>query len=99
VAKEKFFEKMEKAVEEKSSEMSLEEARAFRASLAKPAVINLTDSQKREEFRKYWAQAKRNYGKAKDIEGIIWAHLRSSGMDVPEKFEAGLAHFGLKKIK
>ena len=79
--------------------MSLEEAKAYRASLAKPQAKVWSESEKREEFRKYWAQAKRQYGKAKDLEEILWLHLKSSDNDVPEKFEAGLSHFGLKKVK
>lgn len=80
-------------------EMSAEEAKTFRASLVKPQPKIWSESEKREEFRKYWAQAKRQYGKAKDLEGILWLHLKSSGNDVPEKFEMGLVHFGLKKVK
>ena len=91
--------KAEQAEAAPAAEMTDAEAKAWRASLAKPQTKVWSDSEKREEFRKYWAQAKRQYGKAKDIEGILWMHLKSSGNDVPEKFEAGLAHFGLKKVK
>jgi hypothetical protein len=80
-------------------DMSMEESRAYRASLAKPKEKVLSDSQKREEFRKFWALNKRQYGKAKDLEPILWEHIKASKMDSPEKFEAGLAHFGLKKVK
>lgn len=85
---------------ENQEEMTADEkARAFRASLAKPAVHILTEKEKREQFRLFWAKCKRKYGKTKSIEEIIWLHLKSSKMDEPEKFEAGLAHFGLKKTK
>lgn len=84
---------------ESNEEMTPEEAKAYRASLYKPAAKIWTEAEKREEFRKFWAQAKRQYGRAKDIEGILWVHLKSTGCDLPEKFEAGLAHFGLKKTK
>ncbi len=79
-------------------EMTDEEARTYRASKVQPESKVWSESEKREEFRKFWAQTKRQYGKAKDLEGILWLHLKSSGNDVPEKFEAGLAHFGLKKV-
>ena len=82
-----------------SQDMTLEEAKAYRASLAKPEVKVWTESEKREEFRLFWAQAKRQYGKAKDIEGILWSHLKSCGMDKPEDFKKGIAHFGLKEIE
>jgi hypothetical protein len=93
MAKEKKMEQIEK------TEMTADEAKTFRASLAKPQIRELTESQRREAFRVFWAKAKRQYGKAKDIEGVIWLHLKSMKMDQPEKFEDGLKHFGLKKIK
>lgn len=79
--------------------MTLKEAKALRASLYVPQAIVLTEQQKREQFRVFWTQAKRKYGKTKELEEIVWLHLKSSKMDEPSKFEAGIAHFGLKKIK
>lgn len=84
---------------DESQEMTAEEAKAYRASLYKPQPAVLTDSQKREQFRLFWARTKKKYGKAKDIEGIIWLHLKTMKMDEPEKFEEGIKHFGLKKVK
>lgn len=84
---------------ENKQEMSAEEAKAFRASLHRPAVQVLTEKEKREQFRVFWAKSKRQYGKAKNLEEILWLHLKSSKMDEPEKFEDGIKHFGLKKIK
>jgi hypothetical protein len=81
-----------------TAEMTAEEARAFRASLAKPAKKQLSDEEKREEFRLFWAREKYKYGKSKDLEQILWLHLKATKMDEPEKFEQGLKHFGLKKI-
>lgn len=97
----KFVKKEEVEVSEIASvpEMTLEEARAYRAALYKPEVILLTDAEKREAFRKFWAQEKSKYGKSKDIEPILWAHMKSTKHDDPAKFEDGIAHFGLKKIK
>jgi len=83
--------------QQESEEMTLEEARAFRASLYKPQKTILTQAQKREEFRKFWAREKKNYGKSKDLEQILWVHLLATKMDDPEKFEAGVKHFGLQK--
>lgn len=86
-----------KAQQEQKSEMTLEEARAYRASLAKSTQSNLSDHEKREQFRTFWAQAKYKYGKSKDLEDILWIHLKAVKMDSPEKFEAGIKHFGLEK--
>jgi len=91
--------KKEKAVQMENKEMTVEEAKAFRASLYKPAAKKLSDSEKRESFRLFWAQNRKKYGKSKDLEGIIWLHLKAAKMDEPEKFEAGIAHFGFKKTK
>lgn len=91
------------AKKEKASQMektmTTSEANAFRASLYKPAPKKLSDSEKRESFRLFWTKNRKRYGRSKNLEGIIWLHLKSTKMDEPEKFEAGLSHFGLKKIK
>lgn len=84
---------------EKKQEMSLDEARAYRAALHKEQPAILDESQKREQFRLYWAENKSKYGKAKDLEDILWVHLQSAKLSDPENFEKGLAHFGLKKIR
>lgn len=84
---------------DKSKEMSLEEAKAYRASLYKPKKAVLSDHEKREQFRLFWAREKRKYDKSKDLEPIVWVHLKACKLDDPEKFEEGLKHFGLKKVK
>lgn len=84
---------------EKKSEMTLQEAKAYRASLAPTEARKLDEHEKREQFRIFWAENKYKYGKAKDLEPILWAHLKSAKLDDPKDFEAGIAHFGLKKIR
>ena len=84
---------------EKKSEMTLQEAKAYRASLAKKEERKLDEHEKREQFRLFWAENKYKYGKAKDLEPILWEHLKSAKLDDPKNFEAGIAHFGLKKIR
>ena len=84
---------------EESQDMSLEEAKAYRASLYREPVKTVTQEEKRELFRLFWAQEKKSYGKKKDLESILWMHLMESGFAEPEKFKDGLSHFGLKKIK
>ena len=80
-------------------DMTTEEAKAYRASLYKPAPRSLSEQEKREAFRVFWAQEKIKYGKSKDVEQILWVHLKAAKLDSPEKFEAGIAHFGLKKVR
>lgn len=77
-------------------EMTLEEAKAFRASLYKEQPIILTEEQKKECFRVFWAKEKSKYGKKKELESILWAHMKSAGFTDPKMFEQGLKHFGLK---
>lgn len=84
---------------EASEEMTLAQAKAFRASLHKPKAIELTEEEKREEFRKFWATQKSKYGKSRDLEEILWLHLKAVKKASPESFEEGLAHFGLKKVR
>jgi hypothetical protein len=91
--------KKEKVEQMEKREMTLEESKAFRASLYKPEVRELTEKEKREQFRVFWAKSKKQYGKSKELEEILWVHLKSTKMAEPEKFEAGIAHFGLKKVK
>lgn len=79
-------------------EMTLEEAKAYRASLYKPAVKKFSDAEKREQFRVFWAQSRKKYGRPRELEPILWMHLKDTKHDEPEKFEAGISHFGLKKL-
>lgn len=81
---------------EEMPEMTLEEAKAYRASLCKPEVIELSGEEKREQFRLFWAQEKHKYGKSKDLEPILWLHLKAIKMDEPSKFSEGILNFGLR---
>lgn len=89
---------MAKEKKTQKEEMSLEEARQFRASLYKPQPKALSDAQKREAFRIFWAANKAQYGRNKSIENSIWLHLKAIKMDSPEQFAEGLDNFGLKKL-
>jgi hypothetical protein len=88
--------KKERVIEKE--EMSIEEARALRASRHVACERTFSEQEKREFFRLFWAKERHKYGKEKDLEQIIWLHLKSSKLDDPEKFESGLAHFGLVKV-
>jgi hypothetical protein len=90
--------KKERVENMEDKEMTAEESKAFRASLYVPPVKTLSDKEKRELFRVFWTQNRKKYGKSKDIEPILWLHLKAVKMDEPEKFESGIKHFGLKEI-
>jgi len=79
-----------------TQEMTLEEAKAYRASLHKAVPEILSEETKKDLFRAFWAQEKSKYGKPKDLEAILWAHLKAIKHDAPELFEQGIKHFGLK---
>lgn len=79
-------------------EMTLEEARALRAAAHVAVTQELSLEDKREAFRIFWAQNKKKYQKSKEIEQIIWVHLKAIKKTNPAEFEAGIEHFGLKKI-
>ena len=84
---------------EEQQDMSLEEAKAFRASLYKPTERVLPEHEIREQFRLFWAKNRTKYGRNRDLEDVLWIHLKSAKFDDPKKFEEGLKHFGLKKIR
>jgi len=83
---------------EQNPDMSLEEAKAFRASLAKPQQKALSQKQKREAFKVYWTQNKKKYGMTGKLEHVLWLHLVATENDEPANFEAGLKNFGIKKV-
>jgi hypothetical protein len=84
---------------QQSPEMTLEEAKAYRASLAKPASAKpLSQKQKRDAFKVYWTQNKKKYGMTNKLEQVLWLHLVSTNNDSPESFEDGLKNFGIKKV-
>ena len=87
-----------KELKEEQKPMTLEEAKTYRASLFKPAVKKLSEAEKREKFRLFWAQSRKKYGRPRELEPILWIHLQATKQDEPEKFEEGLKHFGLKKL-
>lgn len=62
------------------------------SSLAKK--IQSEDS--REEFRKFFIKIKSKLNLDKDMEEVLWLHLKSSGFDKKELFEKGIKHFGYK---
>ena len=99
MAKEEVKKEIKKIQKEEAQSMTAAESRAYRASLHKPEERELSEQEKREEFRKFWALEKAFYGKAKDNEPILWIHLKSIGKHDPKDFAEGLKHFGLKKVK
>lgn len=81
----------------KPKELSIEEAKKLRASLYAPQEKQLSLEERREAFRVFWAQAKGGYRQSKELEQVLWLHLKAINKDHPRDFEAGLEHFGLKK--
>ena len=86
-----------KKLEIQEPEMTLEEAKAFRAALVKTATKPLSQKQKREAFKVFWAQNKKKYGLTGKLEQVLWLHLVATKNDEPARFEQGLQHFGIVK--
>jgi hypothetical protein len=83
---------------EPKEDMTMEEAKAYRASLATNIAKLLTEKQKRQAFKVYWTENKKKYGLTGKMEQILWLHLVSTKNDSPENFEAGLKNFGVKSL-
>lgn len=83
---------------EPALEMTLEEAKAWRASLIKEVQKPLSQKQKREAFKVFWTQNKKKYGLTGKLEHVLWLHLVATQNDEPANFEAGLKNFGIKKV-
>lgn len=73
------------------------EARQAKAAGGDQAQQAQNKVRNRESFRVFWAQAKKEYGRPKELEDTLWVHLCSAGFSSPENFSRGLAHFGLTK--
>jgi ribosome biogenesis protein Nip4 len=57
----------------------------------------LEDVDARESFREYWAVNKKSFNQSKEVEEVVWAHLKAIEHDQPELFEIGVGHFGFNK--
>lgn len=60
-------------------------------------VAEMDESRSRLMFSDFWASERKSFGQPREIEEILWAHLKAIKCDRPEKFEEGIAHFGLKR--
>jgi hypothetical protein len=79
----------------------LDASRQARIELAAKRAASKGDKSQNNyiAFQEWWAVNRKAYNRAKDLEEVIWAHLKAIGSNSPEKFEDGVAHFGLKKAK
>ena len=73
-----------------------EKARKRRLALAidKTAEKKEDTSKAREDFRKHFAKIKKKLKLGKDLEEIIWTHLKAIKCDKQELFDKGIKHFG-----
>ena len=77
----------------------LEAIKLKKLELAQKRTSNKVEEKDfREEFKVWWASNRKKFNKEKEIEHILWVHLKATKHDVPEKFEAGIKHFGLKQV-
>jgi hypothetical protein len=79
---------------------NLDDAKAARRAIVanQKAIQGKGQKASYVSFQEWWATQRKSYGKSKDLEDIIWPHLKAIGCDSPEKFEEGVKHFGLSKV-
>lgn len=83
-----------KTTEEIVRESLQKEHEEFKNAFFEAPTVQIDD---KEQFRAFWAMNRKAYKKPKELEDVIWAHLKAAGFDKPELFEQGIQHFGLKK--
>jgi hypothetical protein len=67
--------------------------------LAKTRPQPVEDNQDaKEAFKVFWTLNRKKYNRPKELEEILWAHMKAAGFDKPELFEEGIEHFGLKAV-
>ena len=72
-------------------------AQEMRAQMAKEiADIGMDKTEIREEFRKFFMQLQHQMKLDRSLEFIIWKHLESIECNKVDKFQEGIAHFGIK---
>lgn len=81
-----------------NKEMTLAESAAWRASLYKPEAPKLSDEEKKEAFRQYWATERSKYNQPRDLEQVLWLHAIATKKTDPSQFDEMIQHFGFKKI-
>lgn len=92
MAKKKEIKEEAELVEIKKIEKTPRERRMELAGVTKKQV----EEDSKEEFRKYFIQLSRKIRLKKDMESVLWNHLKSSGNDSKAKFEDGIKNFGYK---
>lgn len=81
-----------KIIVDEFAELRLKRKEAAEALLAeKEAEIN-----QREEFRKFFIKLNSQLKLNRDMENVLWLHLKASGFDKKDKFVEGIQHFGYK---
>jgi hypothetical protein len=60
------------------------------------APRKLRESELREEFRKYFIKLNKTLKLGRDMENVLWLHLKSTDCTNPELFSKGVENFGYK---
>ena len=74
----------------KSKKSPKKEAVVIQMSNRRP----LREKEIREEFRKYFVKLNRKLNIGKDMEQILWLHLKATVNNSPEMFDKGIKNFG-----
>lgn len=80
----------------KKQDNALKKARELRLKNFKENQASISSNDSKEDFRVFFIQNKIKLGLDPNLEEAIWLHFKSAGFDKKDKFEEGLAHFGIK---
>lgn len=92
--------KQNKTTEEKIRENMAIDQKSYIEKLKKDGFFHAPKEKSqtaRLAFSDFWAQHQSKFKKGRDLEEILWAHLKAIKHDVPELFVAGCRHFGIFK--
>ena len=86
---------MAKIEKDSKQENNAESAGAQRRAIHASKEVEKKPEDTKEEFRKFFAQAKTKLNLSPSLESVIWLHLKAYGFDKKESFSSGLKHFGI----
>lgn len=79
-----------------SEDEKIAKARKRKVAIAKEPKVFVAETDQRESFRLYFIKLRKKLGLKRDLEEIIWTHLKAIGHDKEELFDAGIENFGYK---
>lgn len=79
-----------------SEDEKIAKARKRNVAIAKKPIVFVAPTNQRESFRLYFLTIRKKLGLNRDLEEIIWTHLKAIKHDKEELFSDGVRNFGYK---